>query len=332
MKKLITFFTVIVLTGSLLYAQKKKDDEVIKITAPGTGAKPKIIPSLTSLAVAQVKVSYKLSSTTRTVTQEKKIGGGGHVAGAKVRCFLETTDGELTEDDFQSITDNFYSYFSNKLKENNINPVDWSAITATDFYQSGAEKPTNDKNQKPDNVSISNTANKGNVLYGGSFAFAFGKQKKASAFCKEVNAPAGFFNLTVDFADVLVDLDIKSTEYQDLGNGWYRPATEKKKYSWAVEPDIKVMASDANSFTLFWNEKTQSETMTVAKDISGDKSYGDKITEDPGAVTRPAFGFYKDLAPVTIETTKAKYITAAEKALDNFADEFVAEVLKMHKG
>ncbi|MFN8395892.1 MAG: hypothetical protein U0176_14745 [Bacteroidia bacterium] len=54
-------------------------------------------------------------------------------------------------------------------------------------------------------------------MYGGGIAFAFGKIKKASAFCEEIGAPAAFIYLNVDFADILLDVDIKSSTY----SGYY---------------------------------------------------------------------------------------------------------------
>ena len=53
--------------------------------------KPKILSKLDKLALAQITINYKLVTTAKTVTQEKKTG---QTAGARVTAILETTDGE----------------------------------------------------------------------------------------------------------------------------------------------------------------------------------------------------------------------------------------------
>ncbi|HNI96129.1 MAG TPA: HrcA family transcriptional regulator, partial [Leptospiraceae bacterium] len=47
----------------------------------------------------------------------------------------ETTDGKLTDADFQEITDHFYNYFQRKLAAAGIDSVAWSTIAGTDFYK-----------------------------------------------------------------------------------------------------------------------------------------------------------------------------------------------------
>lgn len=328
MKKQITLLTIIVLISSVLSAQTTDADK-FRID------KSKINSKLEKLALTQLTVSYKLTTTTKTQAQEKS---SKMVAGARVTAYLETTDGELTDVDFQEVTDYFYSYFQKTLKENGIDTVAWSKITATDFYNSGKmeneEKDTKDANDG--NVWVTSTAHKGNILHGKELAFAFGKIKKASAFCEEIGAPAAFFYVTLDFADVMVNLDLKTVQqYNNSGFGYYSPQITQKKITWAINPEMRAGQSDLG-FPLFWNEKSQSELIFQDKDIEAKGiKYHDTIGEDmTKARTGLAkqFAFRKELTPVLIQTTKDKYKEAAKKSLEKYADAYVAKVKQLKKG
>jgi hypothetical protein len=320
MKKKLIFFAAFLAVSSLAVAQT--DADRLKID------KSKILSKLDRFAVAQLRVNYKLTTTAKTIGKDKS---SGSMAGAKVSAYLLTTDGELTENDFQQVTDYFYSYFQRKLKENGIDTVAWSTITGTDFYKNAADdddKKEDSKGEKGGNVWVTTTAHKGNVLHSGQIAFAFGKAKKAMTFSEEIGAPAGYFDITVDFADILVNVDVKSTEYKDLGNGWYRPASTKVKYSWAVNPNMGIGQAD-NGLQLFWNKKGVAEVMFQYKDIMSDFRYADKTSEDETKVKNnfaKMWAFRKELTPVVIETTKDKYKEAARKVCEKFVDAFIAKV------
>ncbi|HEX2898199.1 MAG TPA: hypothetical protein VHS96_00615 [Bacteroidia bacterium] len=316
MKKLLGLFALIVLTGNLLLAQASDADKLV-IGVGGTFAKPKIIPSLQKLAIAQIKVNYKLTSTTRTVSKEKSTGA---IAGAKLTAFLETTDGKLTEQDFQEITDYFYGYFQRSLKANGIDTVAWATIAATEFYQNASEKTVEASSETSGNAWATASAHKGNILYGGNIGFAMGKIKKASAFCEEVGAPAAFFNITVDFADVMVDVDIKTS-----GLGFYSiPKSRSWKYNSAVAAQVKVVPTNPG-FSLFWNEKSQSESLYLNNDIESGVVYHDEMNQDLARMKNSMWAFSKEMNPVVIETTREKYKAAAKKALEKYADALIAK-------
>lgn len=322
MKKQINLIAIILLISNLVYAQPNDADK-FTIGVGGTFAKPKIIPALNKLALAQITIHYKLTSTEKTSAKSNK----GERAGAKISAYLETTDGELTANDFQGITDYFYYYFQKKLKENGIDTVAWNTITETEFYKNGDGDGESDKDKKAknENVWVTCTANKGNILYGGGIPFAFGKIKKASRFCEQISAPAGFFYLTVDFADLMVNLDMKTTTSE---NYYYSTTTRKKTYKWAINPDISVIpfnpSLSGGNISLFWNEKSQSESLLLKKDIAAGVKYADAVNEDASKLKNSLWAFRKEMTPVVVETTKEKYKAAAKKALEKYADIFIA--------
>ncbi len=325
--KLILLAFLGMLSNSI--SAQTSDADKIQIATGGSFAKLKIAPSLAKLAIAQITINYKLTSTAKTIGKDKKTGT---VAGAKLSAYLETTDGELTTADFQEISDSFYTYFQDKLKTNNIQTVDWSVITATEFYKNEAENEEK-KVSKNESVWITNNANNGNVIYGGGTAFAGGKMKRASKFCEEIGAPAGFFYLSVDFADLLLDLEMSSGTSAGM---YYSTTTKSKKYSWAVNPTMKVESPQLDlgrvSFSLFWNEKMQAESSLLKEPILGTLKYADNVTEDASKLKNSLFAFRKEMQPVVIQTTKEKYKAAAKEALQKYADAFVAKVLILKKG
>jgi hypothetical protein len=315
MKKQLQLIVIIAFISNLIYAQTNDADK-FEILVGGSFAKPKIIPKLNKLALAQLTINYKLTTTARSVGNEKSTGAK---SGAKITAYLETTDGALTEADFQEVSDYFYFYFQKKLKENGIDTVAWNTITGTDFYKN-VDKEADKGKEKGENVWVTNSAHKGNEMYGGNLAFAFGKIKKATNFCEQVGAPAGFFHLTVDFADVLINVNISTS-----GSGLYSPQTRTTKTNWAVNPEMKVISSKPGDFSLFWNEKTQGETLVLKNDIDAGINYIDKISEDTSRLKNSLWAFSKEMDPVVIETTKEKYKAAAKKALEKYVDAFIAK-------
>ncbi|WP_157557938.1 hypothetical protein [Niabella aurantiaca] len=310
------------------YAQVSTEDkqnaEKLKLMLAGTFAKPKILPNLQKFAIAQLSITYKLNTSESTIGKERSTGA---IAGAKLKAFLETTDGQLTQEDFQEITDYFYHSFQKKLKAAGIDTVSWGVITNTDFYKKQDDKkPEFDREQ----VIIATNANNGNTLWGGKTGFAFGKAKKAMRFCDELGADAGYFYLTLDFADILLDVKIKSSEKQHI---YTIEKTRSFKYSGTVIPQMVVSANTrANAaLSMLLNGKGGVETIVIMNNLEGDESYSEKISQDPSRLKRNGFAFAKSLNPVVIETTRAKYREAAKRSLDKYADAFIAKSILLKK-
>jgi len=322
MKTTILLAVAIALATTSL-AQKKgekppKDSDQFNVE------KSKVVGKMTGLALAQITIEYKVTSTAKTQGQDATTGTK---AGAKISAYLETTDGPLTDDDFQEITDHFYGAMQRALKAQGYDTVAWNAITATDFYKNGALEEAKEKEEKGENAWMTSTAHHGNKLHGKELAFAFGKIKKASAFCEEVNATAGFFYVTVDFADVLVNIDISTA-----GSGLYYPKTQTKKINSAVRPVVKVIENRQGWFPLFWNAKSQGEIWPMwHRGIASDMVYQDNIGEDASRLKNSMWAFRKEMTPVVIETTRAKYKAAAKDALNNYALAFVEKATAFRK-
>ena len=324
-----SFFSLLILfVLSQVSFGQSADADKINVLVGGTFAKPKIMPALTKLAIAQLTVNYKLTTTESVIGKEKSTGS---MAGAKVTAFLETTDGELVQADFQEVSDYGYNYFVKQLKANGIETVEWNTIANHEFYKS-AEGKQDDKKEKGGNVWMTGTANNGNEIYGGGTAFSFGKIKKATNFSEDLGAPVAYFNVTVDFADILLNVDIKTTRAIGYAFAGYPiRKTKKTKYEGSVTADMNVVPSGMGTMSLLWNEKTQAETIVIANPIFAGEKYHTEISEDETKVKRKAFAFAKTLQPYIVETTKEQYKAAAKKALERFADAFIAKAKAMKK-
>lgn len=315
-------------------AQKKKE-----AAAPPPDAamfkweESKVIPKMKKLAIAELTVNYKLTTTAKTITKEDR--SGGKIAGARVTAFLEFTDSEPTPADYQAITDHFYRYFQKKLKENGIDTVGWNEITASEFYQKSADDEKVDAPKEGDgNKWVTSTAHQGKIIHKGVVGFAGGKGKRAMEFGQQFGT-AATFKVNVDFANVMVDLDVKSTDSRAIGGGWYYPATTSKKYTWGVHAQMMVGDQDNKEWTYIWAAKGWPEFSMQWGDITAEGDYATSVTEDMSKARSglaKQFAFAKELTPVLIETTREKYIAAASHAVEEWVDAFVARAVNIRKG
>jgi hypothetical protein len=331
---LILILTIVSVCGTVS-AQKKKEtvNEPPQDAAMFKWEESKIIPKMKKLAITELTVNYKLTTTAKTITQEDR--SGGKIAGARVTAFLEFTDSEPTQADYQGITDHFYRYFQKKLQANGIDTVGWNEMTASEFYQkSGDDEKDETPKEGAGNKWITCTANKGKIIRKGLAGFAGGKGKRAMEFGQKYGTAASF-KVNVDFADVMVNLDIKSTDRHDVGGGWYYPATTSKKYTWGVHAQMMVGDPDTKTWTYLWAGKGWPEFSMQWRDIPTDGDYATSVTEDVSKARSglaKGFAFSKELTPVLIETTREKYIAAATHAVEEWVDAFVTRAVQMRKG
>lgn len=328
-----------------MQAQNSDYSQSLDFGAGGTFGKVKGIYAMNKIALGQVSVTYKQISTKTQTVREKKFGGFGKVQGkaatGSVTAYLETTDGELMEADYQEITDHFYQYFQQRLKSNGIEPISWTQISTSEFYQSFASEKTEEENKDENAAQVTYRANKGHKLYGtGRFAmWGFPKMKKAGKFCDETGSSIAAINVVVDFSDIDVQVGVSAGgAYKSTWTPTSQSTTTTMSSKTNVAAVMRVtphLENEGNS--LFINGKLQAENVYVNASIPAEMTYAEAITEDPSkAEKRNAFfrvGLSKKLesTPVVISTTKAKYKLAAKKALENYVDAFIAKT-KLAKG
>jgi hypothetical protein len=333
-KCVILMFAIVSLCGTLSAQKKKKDEPVPE--KPDAGRfrweQSKVIPKLKKLAITELTVNYKLTTTAKTITQESR--SGGQIAGARVTGFLEFTDSQPSPADFQGITDHFYHYFQKKLKENGIDTVGWNDVTASEFYTKidAADEKDDAAKEGGGNKWVTYTANNGKIVKKGLTGFAGGKGKRAMEYAKEFGTAASF-KVNVDFADVMVNLEVKSTDQRDIGNGYYYPATSSKKFTWGVHAQMMVGDQENKDVTFLWGAKA-AEFLWQWSDIPTVDNYATSVSEDVSRARSglaKQFAFSKELTPVVIETTREKYIDAAKRAVDEWVDAWVTRAVQMRK-
>jgi hypothetical protein len=329
MKKSLLLLALVNLLGSAVLGQKKGQEAEKHEYDKFRTEKSKIIPKMTRLAIAQLVVDYKLTTTAKAITQE---ASSRKLAGARVSAYLEFTDGDMTKEEYQEITNYFYSYFQRKLKAAGIDTVSWSAVTGTEFYQKSADdQATGEKKEKGSNVWKTAVANNGKILHHGNVGFAGGKGKRAVEFSKDLDAVMGLFELEVDFADVVVNLEVKTRERHDLFGGWYFPEVTTTKYTWGINPEMRIGNTDG-TLPLLSPAKGWGEVLMLWKDIESKATYADAMTEDVSkgrSTVKALVAFRKELTPVLIQTTREKYKAAARKTVEAYADNFVAMCQKL---
>ncbi len=351
---------LIAATGIAAIAQ---DFNVFNYTKNGTFSKPGILKDMTKLAIPQATIIFKTATTKDYLKNERGglLGGrkslGGTVTG-KITAYLEITDGELNQDDYQQIADQFYAYLTKRLNESGITTVDWSTITGKDFYQAGEDDADDDKTRKNDEkkgqIYTMVNANKGKTIttYDPSRTFNLGfagmKIKRAANFSEELGAPVLYLHTVVDFVDLLLEGDVQTgtnVKYEWMNNpitktdfGLYEIKTSFKNYQMNAKaaPNVKVAGWttwDGKSMggrLMFNNDRSKTDLYTFNTDIPSFTDFAVELTQDPNRkiLNKRDNIFAKDIryVPVVVATTKAKYMNAAQKALENFADALVYQV------
>ena len=335
-----------VLFATVVKAQDEKlADETFKMYVGGTFAKPKMFGKMEKLALAQTSIYFKTATTREVIENERgafggRKSGGGSVAG-RLTAYLNTTDGELEDADFQELADSFYTYLSRKLADAGVGQVEWAAITNTNFYkEQGVDVDDIRKDasemKKKGQIYAHINANRGSTLWkysitgGMSPGFAFGKAKKAARFSEDLNADLAFMHIVVDFADILLEGEVHTGTSTKYGAGGYTVVTKNKKWKMdaSVGANLKVAANSGMS--MFYNQKSQVESMGVSKDVPSGVAFASSVAEDPEKekLRKKDNLFAKDfnMTPIVVSTTKAQYKAAALKALQNYADIFSAKV------
>jgi hypothetical protein len=98
---------------------------------------------------------------------------------------------------------------------------------------------------------------------------------------------------------------------------------------------MMVGDQESSDRTFIWTGKGGAEFLYQWNDIPVEGNYAESVSEDVskarGGVAK-AFAFSKELDPVLIITSREKYIAAAKKAVEKWADAFVARTVQMRKG
>lgn len=331
-------------------ASAQKADDFLDYQKSGTFSKPTIMKNMKQIAIAQNTVFFKTISTADFVKNERNaIGGrksGGATVKAKLSAFLDFSDEDPTVEDYQRLTDEFHAYLNKKLSDAGITTVDWAKISQHDFYKEKDkdEEETPELTSKKENAYYRINALKGNTLLryrpfgnGMNVGFAFMRAKRAADFSGDLKAPVLYLHTVVDFCDILVTADVKSVSKYSSDYTTIDAFNKKYKANGTVIANTKVAGwhtwdGQPMGGRVYLTEKNKSDVYMFKEDIPSGMPYATELIKDPSKMDkrRPVFGLTlgkkMDLIPVAIVTTKANYLAAAKKALEQFADKWVAQI------
>lgn len=346
--------TILTISGALLISLSARSQkfDFLDYQKSGTFSKPSILKGMNQVAIAQNTVIFKTISTRDLLKNERNaIGGrksGGASVKAKVSAYLEFSDSEPTIEDYQKLTDDFHAYLNKKFAEAGIAVIDWNTISNHNFFISNDKE----KDESPE-ATVKNehgyymmNANRGNTLIrfrpfgtGMNVGFAFGKAKKAGDFTEDLKAPVIYMHTVVDFCNLELNASVKTEK--DYG---YTRITYLKKYKadGSIAPNVKVAGWTNWDGTnmggrILVTEKMKTDTYMFTSDLPSGVEFATELIQDESKMNkkRPLFSLSMakkmDLVPVAVVTTKERYLAAAKKALENFADKWV-EQIKASKG
>lgn len=327
--RFLVIFTIICCLSLSVKAQPgyaKIADETIGYLKASTFGKPDIAKKTGKLALSQVRVHYKIVTTRAAETRDN---------GARVTVYL---DGEMTNDDLQRLTDEFYTILQTKLGALGITFADWNAIAATEYFNDREEASAEKNNINSDGGNgqawVSFTANKGPVIYRysvdqtkmfGNELLAYSKMKKLSKMAETLDADIATFDAVVDFTSILLNTE-KDTIWQDGG----------KYLRYGANYNIGAMMSVPQSYVLFLNRKNGFDQYASKLPIAQRDFFSDKPYEDASKVaykTKTIFGDAKfTFTPVVINAKRDLYIAAARRALSLYADVFAEKMRLIRAG
>lgn len=298
-------------------------DKTFGYIKASTFGKPNVIKKTSKLSIGQVRVHYKL-----VTSRDKKQDGGS----ADVTTYLES---DLTKDDLQNLTNEFYGILQQKLGVIGISTTDWKAIEATETFQEALKKQEDKKLSDYDGKSghawISFTAFDGPLLlkfrpYGRVELIGNGQQKSFKKLAEQTGGDFLSMDLVVDFASITLDAEVK----QDKGFIFYGDPYFHADYKiggMINVPQGYIWMSDAkNNFDQYMIALPVAERtpFTVAK------PYED--ASRASAANKNIFGDGKiKFTPVIIPTKREMYMAAARKVLSLYAEMFV-EKIKFTRG
>ena len=304
---------------------EKIADETIGYLKAGTFGKPDVAKKTSRLALAQVRVHYKIVTTRAAETRDN---------GARVTVYL---DGAMTHDDLQRLTDEFYAILQRKLGALGIEFADWQSIAATEYFNNREDATAEKNNINADGGNgqawVSYTAHKGPVFYRysvdqtkafGNELLAFGKMKKIGKMTESLDADFATIDVVVDFTAIELATS-KDTVWQDGG----------KYLRFGANYNIAAMMSVPQSYALFVNRKMGFDQYASKLPVGQRDFFSEKPFQDESKAalkTKTIFGDSRfTFTPVVIEAKRELYLSAARRALELYADVFV-EKMRLIRG
>lgn len=297
-------------------------DDTFDYIKAGTFGKPKVSKNTSKISLGQVRVHYKL------VTSQATAKSG---SSAEVTVYL---DSDLTNQDLQNLTDEFYVILRNKLNAAGITAGTYDEIKATGYYadrlKAQEDKQLNDYDGKNGQAWVSFTAYDGPVMvrwrpFGTTELIGFGKIKKMADAAETTGGDIATFDVVLDFASI----QLKAGFRQDRA-GWLY---DNGKYT--ADYAIGAMMNVPDSYVFMIDRKNNFDQFRSALPVAASRLFAGKPYEDPSKAalkTKQLLGDARfTFTPLVINSKREMYLSAAREMLGLYADIFV-EKMKVIRG
>jgi tetratricopeptide (TPR) repeat protein len=303
---------------------EKIADQTISYVKAGTFGKPSVAKKTNKLALAHVRVHFKFITTQAVETRNNS---------AKVTVYL---DGAMTDADLQNLTDEFYAVLQKKLAALGIESVDWPAIQATEYYQNRQaateEKKRTDGDAKNGQAWLSYTAFDGPVFHRfnpvsgyPTELLAFGKIKKLANMSETLDAEIAVFDAVVDFTSINMQTKV--------GTVWEKDGVYTE---YSAGGSVGEIMSVPQSYALFFDRKNGFDQYQSKLPVAVRGNFANRIYEDDGKAALKTRTFFGDtrftFRPRVIEVDRARYLSMARRALEQYADLFVEKMRQIRGG
>ncbi|MGD9561620.1 MAG: tetratricopeptide repeat protein [Pyrinomonadaceae bacterium] len=325
MKRYITCLALLAFISITTGAQglSKIADDTFAYVKAGTFGKPKVAKNTAKLSIGQVRVHYKFI-TSRASVQKRNA--------ADVTVYL---DSDITDQDLQQLTNEFYEMLKQKIGALGIGVTDWKDIAATEYYLERQRKNQDKKQKGYDGEAgqawYSLTAFDGPVLlrwtpYGSTELIGFGQIKDMSRTSKETGGDLTTFDVVVDFASIMLNTEIK----QDKGFIFYGDPYFHSDYS------IGGMISIPQSYVYLNDTKNNFDQYKLDLPVAQRIAFAGKPYEDASKAALKTQNFFgaerHSFTPLVIPAKKERYMFAARKVLELYADLFAEKLRVLHSG
>lgn len=315
----ILLFAIAIFSAVSVPAQNmaKVADETFAYVKAGTFGKPKVSKNTTKISLGQVRVHYKL------ITSKSSAKSG---SSAEVTVYL---DSDLTQQDLQNLTDEFYGILRNKLQAAGIGSGTYDEIKATEYYadrvKTQEDKQLNDYDGKNGQAWLSFTAYDGPVMvrwkpFATTELLGFGKIKKMANSAEATGGDLATFDVVLDFTSI----ELKSGFRQDR-DGWL---WDNGKYT--ANYAIGAMMNVPDSYIFMIDRKNNFDQFRSALPVAARRLFAEKPYEDASKAslkTRQLMGDAKFVfTPLVIFSKRERYLSAAREMLNLYADMFVEKM------
>ncbi len=295
----------------------KVADDTFSYVKAGTFGKPKVSKNTTKISLGQVRVHYKL------ITSKSSAKSG---SSAEVTVYL---DSDVTQQDLQNLTDEFYGILRTKLKSAGIDAGTYDEVKATEYYadrvKAQEDKQLNDYDGKNGQAWLSFTAYDGPVMvrwkpFATTELLGFGKIKKMANSAESTGGDLATFDVVLDFTSI----ELKSGFRQDR-DGWL---WDNGKYT--ANYAIGAMMNVPDSYIFMIDRKNNFDQFRSALPIAARRLFAEKPYEDASKAslkTRQLMGDAKFVfTPLVIYSKRERYLSAAREMLNLYADMFVEKM------